>query len=146
MKQMRLKIFMLAILMFIVGLAACNKDSVKSKNDKVQLAEIGKFLDVEFPADARIVSSEKNANRRGEVAYFYIIYTPMPVKFNMQPVAEIAQDTLIKILERHVKRKKLGKLCDDWTYCYEGGWKNGTWIASQTNFETGSYLYIQRSF
>lgn len=78
----------LLFLVFSIGFTACNTNSIDPKDDSIQLAEIAELLDVEFPANTRIVFSEKN-DRNKETAYHYIIFTPTPVKFNIPPTVQI---------------------------------------------------------
>jgi hypothetical protein len=137
----RFKIVVCLIVMFSIGFTACNTNSIDSKDNTTQLAEIAELIDVDFPAEARIVFLEKN-DRNNEVAYYYVIYTPTPVKFNRPLYGKIPPEASIRSLTMHVKRKTLGKLKDTQTYCYQGGMKNGQWGAYQTNFETGSYLRV----
>jgi hypothetical protein len=144
MGHIRFKIAMLAILMLSNGFTGgCTTNSIDSKDESIMLAEIAKLLDVEFPVGARIVFSEKN-DRAGEAAYFFVIYTPKPVKFNMSPSFKKSAEDTFESLRRVVKNKKFGKLKDKWAYCYEGKMQNGSWKIYQTNFETGSYLDIQQ--
>lgn len=140
------KVIVLAILVFSVsGFTACSSDPVNSGDEKKQLFEIEKFLEVEFPSDAKIIHAEKN-NRGNELAYYHIIYTTTPIKFNKPPVAKIIAEDSIKNLKKLADSAKTGKLTDKWIYCYEGKVKDGEWSAYQTNFEKGSYLEIEQFF
>lgn len=139
----RFNIVTCLIVIICIGFIACNTNPIDSKDDSSKLAEIAELMNVDFPAEARIIFSEKN-DRNNEVAYFYTIYTPTPVKFNRPPGAKIPPESSIAGLTMHVKRKKLGKLKDSQTYCYRGAKKNGQWRAYQTNFETGSYLILTK--
>ena len=146
MRQIRLKVFVFAILVFsTAGFTACSSDPANSGDENKQLFEIEKFLEVEFPSDAKIVHAGKN-DRNNELAYYHIIYTTTPIKFNKPPVAKILAKDSIKNLEKFAGTRKLGKLTDKWKYCYEGNVKNGEWRALQTNFDTGSYLEIEQFF
>lgn len=140
-----IKAVALLILIFTTGFSACSTNSKDSKDDSKQLAEMAELLNVEFPADTRIVFSEKN-DRDKEAAYFYIIYTPTPVKFNISPRFKKPAEDTRESLKRVVKNINLGKIKDKWAYCYEGEMKNGSWKIYQTNFETGSFLDVQQFF
>ena len=146
MRQIQLKVFVFTILVFsAAGFAACSSDPANSKDEKKQLFEIAKFLKVKFPPDAKIVHTEKN-HRGNELAYYHIIYTPMPIKFNTPPVAKITDEDSINNLKRLTGSSNPGKLDDKWIYCYEGKVEDGEWSAYQTNFENGSYLEIEQFY
>jgi hypothetical protein len=144
-EQVRLKMFVAASIIFCVWLTACDSDGVNSADNAKQLAEIAQFMGVEFPADAKIVHVEKN-DRNNEVVYYHIIYTRMPVKFKEPPVAKITAADSTKHLKKVVGRRTIGKLADQWKYCYEGNVKDGAWSAYQTIFETGSYLEVEQFY
>jgi hypothetical protein len=98
-----------------------------------------------FYATWGIIHVSKN-DRSNELAYFHIIYTPMPVKFDKPPVAKIQAEDTKKYLKRFAGKMKPGKLIDTWKYCFEGKVKNGEWHALQTNFDNGSFLEVEQFY
>lgn len=146
MKKRIIHLFM-AVILVISVLLACSQNSDKYDNEegRRKLSELGEIIGAKFPPGSKIVYAESNG-RKKEAYSFHIIYSPSPAEFNRPPVAKISSETSIEILEDVSATKGLGKLKDKQTYCYEGTVGNGSWSASQTNFETGSYLRVKQVF
>lgn len=146
MERFRIHIFIAVILVLSVALA-CNTNSTGFDGEEGmrQLSELEKMMDVQFPFGSKIVYAESNG-RNNESYISHIVYSPTPVGFNRRqtPPKTPVEDSF-EILKIYIK-KNFGKLKDKWTYHYEGTVGNGEWSASQTNFETGSYLDVQQIF
>lgn len=146
MKNHGIHLFM-AVILAISVLSACSKNPDKYDNEEVRrkLTELEKIMGAKFPPGSKIVYAESNG-RNKEAYSFHKIFSPSPAEFNRPPVARISSETSIEILEDVSVTKGLGKLKNKQTYCYEGTVGNGSWSASQTNFETGSYLRVKQVF
>ncbi len=135
----------IAVILVCGALSACNKNSDKYDNEESQrqLSKIGKIMGAKFPPGSKIVYAESN-ERNKEAYSFHIIYSPSPAEFNRPPDVKIPSETSIEILKEISDIKNLGKPKNEQTFCYEGIVGKGSWSASQTNFETGSYLRVKQ--
>jgi hypothetical protein len=143
MRQVRLIISVIALIIFCTLITACNSDSANSDSNELQKLE--KVLGVKFPADAKIVYSAKN-DRNNEIYYNHIVHTQQPVVFPGLAALKMPADSPVEVLKNAVSVRKLGKLKEKYTYTYEGTYKNGEWQAYQTNFDTGSYLDVKQFY
>lgn len=144
MVPIRHMLFWLAVAMFVFWMTGCTA-STDPQNSGPDLTEVESMLKVTFPADAKIIYSEK-ADRSNQAAHFITIHTAAPVRFEASEGLKLSPDTAIKKLSTLVKAKSLGELKNKWTYNYEGHLENGSWKAYQTTFDSGSYLEVQLYF
>jgi hypothetical protein len=136
-----------AVIMVCGVLLACSQNSDKYDNEegRRQLSELEKIMEAKFPPGSKIVYAESN-ERNKEAYSTFIVYSPSPAQFNRPPDIKTLSETPIEILKKASVIKNPGKLKNKWTYCYEGTVGKGDWSASQTNFETGSYLRVKQVF
>jgi hypothetical protein len=146
MKKYGIHLFM-AVLLTCSALYACNKNSDKYDNEegRRQISELAKIMGAKFPLGSKIVYAESN-ERNKEAYSVHIIYSPSPVEFNRPPNSKTLSQTPIEILKEASVTKDFEKLKNKWTYRYSGTIEKGDWRASQTNFETGSYLRVEQVF
>ena len=121
-----------------------NSSDFDIKTNAHLISELEKLLDAKFPEGSRIENIVCN-DRNHESACRYIIYSPSPIRFNMEPATKHAAKIDLEIIEKKVSLpESLGKLIDQWSYSYEGDIGSGEWRAYQTDFENGSYLIVQQ--
>jgi hypothetical protein len=143
MRQVQLRISVTTLIIFCVWITACNSDSANYDNKELQ--ELERVLGVKFPADAKIVYSDRS-DRNNEICYNHIVHTHQPVDFPSLTAREIPAGSSVEVLKQVISVRKLGKLKGKYTLTYEGSYKSGDWKAFQTNFYTGSYLDVKQFY
>ena len=134
---------MFAILMLSIVGTGCDTGSVDAKQEKIMLAELAKLIHADFPSDTKLLYYHKEDRT---VSKRYVVYSSKPVQFKKRTNLKIPAQSIEASLKAIFKWRKFGALKDQWAYFYEGGEQKSSWNLHQTNFESGSYLYIWRHF